>query len=102
MDRRIEVSLRLMHEEIHRNIPVGELAQQVRLPTSHFIRILFKAEISLSPKQAETLLDGSFMSVKEIAASLGVGDRSHFCRDFKKIHGRAPKRAAPLRMRLAK
>ena len=42
MDRRIEISLRLMHEEVHRNIPVGELAQQVRLSTSHFIRI-FKA-----------------------------------------------------------
>jgi transcriptional regulator GlxA family with amidase domain len=99
MDRRIETTLKVMHEEIHKNIPVCELARQVRLSTGHFIR-LFKAETSLSPKQymrslrmrqAVTLLDRSFLSVKEIAASLGVGDRSHFSRDFKKFHGRTPR-----------
>jgi AraC family transcriptional regulator, transcriptional activator of pobA len=98
MDRRIEATLKVIHEEIHRNVPVHELAQGVRLSTGHFIR-LFKAETSLSPKQyvrwlrmkqAETLLHGSFLSVKEIAARLGVGDRSHFSRDFKKFHGRTP------------
>ena len=99
MDRRIETTLKVIHEEIHRNIPVHELARQVRLSTGHFIR-LFKAETSFSPKkyvrclrmrQAETLLHGSFLSVKEIAACLGVGDRSHFSRDFKKFHGHTAK-----------
>jgi AraC family transcriptional regulator len=98
MDRRIEAALRLIHEDIHQNIPVRELAQQVRLSTGHFIR-LFKAETSLSPKQyvrclrmkeAEALLHGSFLSIKEIAASVGAGDRSHFSRDFKKLFGRTP------------
>jgi transcriptional regulator GlxA family with amidase domain len=98
MDRRIETTLKVMHEEIHKNVPVRELAQQVKLSTGHFIR-LFKAETSLSPKQyvrclrmkqAETLIHESFLSVKEIAACLGVGDRSHFSRDYKKFHGQAP------------
>lgn len=98
MDRRIETAVEIIHNEIHRNVPVRELAEQVRLSTGHFIR-LFRAETSLSPKQyvrcvrmkqAEALLNGSFLSVKEIAAILGAGDRSHFSRDFKKVYGDTP------------
>src|SRR5271170_7549008 len=98
MDRRIAAALEIIHREFHQNIPVHELAREVRLSTGHFIR-LFKVETSLAPKQyvrclrmkqAEDLLEGSFLSVKEIAANVGVGDRSHFSRDFKKFYGRTP------------
>ena len=99
MDRRIEAAIKIIHTDVHRNIPVSELAEGVRLSLSHFIR-LFKAETSFSPKQyvryfrmkqAEALLDDSFLSVKEIVASVGIGDRSHFSRDFKRLHGQPPK-----------
>lgn len=113
MDRRIEAATEIIHKEIHRNVPVPELARQVRLSTGHFIR-LFRAETSFSPKQyvrglrmkqAEALLNGSFLSVKEIAASVGVGDRSHFSRDFKKFYGHAlpgfETARGPLQMRVS-
>jgi len=98
MDRRIKAAITIIHIDVHRNISVSELAERVRLSISHFIR-LFKTETSLSPKQymrcvrmkqAKALLDDSFLSVKEIAASVGIGDRSHFSRDFKRLHGQAP------------
>jgi len=98
MDRRIKAAIKIIHIEVYRNIPVSEVAEQVRLSISHFIRV-FKAETSLSPKQyvrcvrmkqAEVLLDDSFLSVKEIAVSVGFGDRSHFSRDFKRLRGQAP------------
>jgi AraC family transcriptional regulator len=98
MDRRIETAIKIIETEVDRNIPVSELAERVRLSISHFIR-LFRAETSLSPKQymrsvrmkqAEVLLDDSFLSVKEIAATVGIGDRSHFSRDFKRLHGKTP------------
>ncbi|HXW92315.1 MAG TPA: AraC family transcriptional regulator [Terriglobales bacterium] len=98
MDRRIETAIGIMREELHRNLPVRELASEVHLSPWHFIR-LFKAETSVSPKQyvldlkmrqAEQLLDESFLSVKEIAATLGFEDRSQFSREFKKLRGCAP------------
>jgi len=98
VDRRIETAIRIMHVETHRNLPIAELAQRVNLSSWHFIR-LFKAETSKSPKyyirylrmkQAEQLLSESFLSVKEIAAKVGFGDRSHFSRDFKRLFGQAP------------
>jgi AraC-like DNA-binding protein len=98
MDRRIETALGIIKDGFHRNPQVRELAHRVHLSRWHFIR-LFKAETSLSPKQyvrnlrmqeAEELLRQSFLSVKEIAASLGFEDRSQFSRDFKKFRGSAP------------
>lgn len=41
-------------------------------------------------KEAEKLLIDSFLTVKEISATLGFGDRSHFSRDFKRLCGQSP------------
>jgi AraC family transcriptional regulator len=98
MDRRIEAAIRIIHLENHRSLLVSELATRVHLSPWYFIH-LFKAETSLTPKQylrlfkmkqAEALLGESFLSVKEVAANIGFGDRSHFSREFKKTIGRAP------------
>ena len=98
MDRRIETAIQIVQSEIGTNLPIRDLAQRVNLSQWHFIH-LFKAETSLTPKQyilylkmkrAEELLDGSFLSVKEVAANIGFGDRSHFSREFKKFRGVTP------------
>ncbi len=98
MDRRIATAINIMHRDRRRNVQVRDLATQVRLSVWHFTR-LFKAETSMSPKRymrsikvkdAQELLDGTFLSIKEIAAHTGSGDRSHFSRHFKKICGQSP------------
>jgi transcriptional regulator GlxA family with amidase domain len=82
----------------HRNLRMVDLARSVNLSVWHFTH-LFKTETLLSPKrymrslrmkEAGKLLEESFLSVKEIAAKVGLGDRSHFSRDFKKISGQSP------------
>jgi len=98
MDRRIEAAIRIVRLESHRELPIRELARRVNLSVWHFDH-LFKAETSTSPKQyirkhkmklAEEMLSESFLSVKEVAANLGFGDRSHFSRDFSKVNGQSP------------
>jgi hypothetical protein len=41
-------------------------------------------------EQAKTLLEESFLSVKEIRVRVGFGDESHFARDFKTHFGLTP------------
>jgi AraC-like DNA-binding protein len=41
-------------------------------------------------QRASTLLENTFMSVKEISHEVGFRDVSHFVRDFKKLFGTSP------------
>ncbi len=107
MDPRVEHAVRIMHLNASHNVSIFQLARRLNLSPWYFAH-LFKAETSVSPKhymrdlkirEAQNLLRGSFLSVKEIAAKVGFGDRSHFSRDFKKLCGLSPSdfraRAAP-------
>jgi two-component system, response regulator YesN len=98
MDRRIEAAIEIMRREPGRNLPVGEIATEIRLSHWRFIH-LFKAETAFTPKQymlrirmrrAERLLQDSFLSVKEIAAEAGFADPSHFSRECKRYWGVSP------------
>lgn len=98
MDSRIEAAISIIERESKKNLSISELAQRVNLSPWHFSH-LFAAQTSSSPKKymrrfkmnkAEELLIESFLSVKEIAAKLGLGDRSHFSRDFKRFCGQTP------------
>lgn len=98
MDQRVQIVIGLMKEELHQDILLSELASSVNLSLSR-LHHLFKAETGTTPAQylrslrmekAKELLEFTFMSVKQIMVSIGVRDRSHFEREFKKIYGLTP------------
>ena len=108
MDARIQMTIRAMQNSKTQRLQMRDLARQVNLSLWHFTH-LFKAETSISPKRylrdlkmkkAAALLEGSFLSVKEITSLVGFNDRSHFSRDFKSAFGQNPSEYRTLRRRL--
>src|SRR2546425_8110084 len=84
-----------MKTNLHRKLTPIEIAQSVRLSPAH-LRELFKDETGTSLtryrrelrlERAKHLLETTFLSVKEVAASVGIDGVSHFVRDFEKKHG---------------
>lgn len=60
---------------------------------------LFKADMDTSPEhflaqvrleKAKGLLEGTFLSVKEIMTEVGMSDAGHFSRSFKTAYGVTP------------
>ena len=98
MDPRIRHIVKLLSEDLGRDLDMEALANSVNLSTSR-LRHLFKDEIGLTPAQylkrlrlerARELLEGSFLRLKEVMPQVGITDKSHFVRDFKKTHGLPP------------
>lgn len=100
MDRRVQKTISLMKENLHRGWQAASLAKFVNLSPSR-LHQLFKEETGLPPakylrllrmRRAGELLETSYLSVKEVMAKVGVTDESHFVRDFKKSYGLTPAR----------
>jgi transcriptional regulator GlxA family with amidase domain len=99
MDRRIKKILELLQDErVARGLISSGLPKQVNLSRSGLYRI-FKAEMKTSPARyakvkrmeaAASLLETTYLSVKEIASQVGFHDQSHFVRDFRKQYGHTP------------
>jgi|SRR6185503_7197260 AraC family transcriptional regulator, arabinose operon regulatory protein len=98
MDPRVRQAIDLFSEDLSRPLDVKALAASLNLSSSR-LRHLFKKETGLTPAQylkrlriegAKTLLEGSFLRLKEVMPKVGVTDESHFVRDFKKAHGLPP------------
>lgn len=98
MDERVRTAIDLMNADLERKITPIEIAQAVRLSPSH-LRSLFKTETGTSLsryfkqlrlRRAEHLLETTFLSIKEVAATVGIGRVSHFVRDFKAAYGITP------------
>ncbi|HEY8228286.1 MAG TPA: helix-turn-helix transcriptional regulator [Pyrinomonadaceae bacterium] len=98
MDRRIEVVISRMEDHPAKAWETSELADLVNLSASR-LRHLFKQETGTTPAQylktirlrhAAILLRTTFMSIKEIAMSVGLTTASYFVREFRKSYGMTP------------
>jgi transcriptional regulator GlxA family with amidase domain len=102
MDERVRAAISFMNANLYRKLTALEVAQSVRLSLPH-LRSLFKDQTGqsitayrkrLQLERAKHLLETTFLSVKEVAASIGLNEVSHFVRDFDKKYGTTPARYA--------
>src|SRR6059058_4757600 len=102
MDQRVQAAIDFMNANIHRKITPIEIAEAVRLSPAH-LRELFKDETGqsltayrkqLQMERAKHLLETTFLSVKEVAAAVGINGLSHFGKDFEQRYGAKPSQYA--------
>lgn len=97
-DRRVQLILMLLEDNPERQWEVTEIAQTVNLSPGRLAH-LFKSEIGVSIQQyltkirllkARHQLESSFLSIKEIAASVGFRSVTSFTASFKTAVGTTP------------
>jgi len=95
---RVEVMIDFMKANLHRRIALPELGSVVNLSGSHVSRI-FKSKMGVAPithlirlrlEKAATLLTTTFLSVKQVMASVGYGNRHTFLYQFRRHFGFTP------------
>lgn len=98
MDQRIVAVISVMRSRIGQNLTLQELASSVYISPGHLSH-LFKDEVGMPPahylkslkmNEAKRLLQCPSTSVKQVVLKLGIKDKSHFERDFKKTFGLTP------------
>jgi transcriptional regulator GlxA family with amidase domain len=98
LDRRIQMVLMLLESNSHKQIEIEDMARLVNLSAGRLAH-LFKSEMQLSLQQyltqmrlakAKGHLESSFLSIKEIAASVGFSSVSRFVICFKHSVGATP------------
>ena len=98
IDRRIQVVVMLLESNSHKQIAVEDIARLVNLSVGRLAH-LFKSEMHISIQQyltqlrlakAKSQLETSFLSIKEIAASVGFSSVTRFVACFKNFAGATP------------
>jgi transcriptional regulator GlxA family with amidase domain len=99
VDPRIRLAETIMSHNLSRTLSLNELARRTGVSISRLSH-LFKAEVGTSPKQylkslrlrrAKYLLEISVLSVKEVAADVGLTTGA-LIRDFRRAYGVSPGR----------
>lgn len=95
----VSQSINFMLGNLDRKLKLEEMAEEVRLSTSHFSR-LFTERTGHSPleyftqlkiQRACRLLDNSDWSIAEVAREMGFEDQFYFSRLFRKVMNMAPR-----------
>ncbi len=98
MDQRVQLIINQMKEKLHRKLPLRKLAEKAELSLSR-LHHLFKDETGAAPahylhamrmERAKELLETTSLSIEQITARVGLRDRSHFEREFKRECGLTP------------
>jgi len=94
----MELAIRYMTDRLEESIKLPELAKHTGLSKQHLI-LLFNEEAGIPPieyflrlkiQKATQLLSLTGLSIKEVAASIGLSDPYYFSRLFKKMTGSSP------------
>jgi transcriptional regulator GlxA family with amidase domain len=98
MDQRVQHVVSFIRENYQRKLTLKEMAETVNL--SHWwLCHLFKNDIGTSPERflaqvrlekARSLLEGTFLSVKEVMSEVGMSDAGHFSKSFRAAYGVTP------------
>lgn len=98
MDNRVKRVISLMEKYLHRDWSADKLSRLVNLSPSR-LHQLFKDDVGLPPakylhilrmERAKSILEISYLSVKEVMRRVGLADESHFVRDFRRRYGLTP------------
>lgn len=94
----LETSIRYMTDRLEESIRLPELAKHAGLSKQHLI-LLFNEETGVPPieyflrlkiQKSAQMLSLTGLSIKEVAASIGISDPYYFSRLFKKMTGSSP------------
>jgi AraC family transcriptional regulator of arabinose operon len=98
MEHRVQIIIGLLESDAGRDFSIEKLSRIVNLSPSR-LRHVFKAETgeslthyrnALRMQQAKTLIETTFLSIKQIMLKAGIKNKSQFARDFKRTYGLNP------------
>jgi transcriptional regulator GlxA family with amidase domain len=98
MDARVKVTIDKMRQFVGGRYSVRDVARSVNLSPRRLGQ-LFRRDVGVSPMKflknlrmakAQSLLESSFLTIKEVTFESGFADVSHFVRDFKQCFGVTP------------